>query len=173
MLYALGQLKPSVDDSAYIAPNVTLVGAVTVGARASIWFGTVGRGDINTITIGDDTNIQDSCVLHVTHKHALVIGARVTAGHAAVLHGCTIEDDCLIAMGAIVLDGARIGRGSLVGAGCVVAPGTVVPPESLVMGVPGKVIRQLSAEDREKLEHGWQNYVGYAQQYRQELQALD
>src|SRR5207244_2093032 len=104
------------------------------------------------ITIGAHSNIQDGCLLHVTNRHALYIGDRVTAGHGAILHGCHIEDDCLIAMGAVILDGAVIGTGSIVAAGAVVAPGTEIPPGSLVMGIPGKVVRQVTEGDRSKIE---------------------
>ena len=117
---------PKIDEYAYVAPGVVIIGDVSVGAEASIWFQSVLRGDINSISIGEKTNIQDGCLLHVTKRHPLKIGARVTAGHGAILHGCEIGDDCLIAMGAIVLDGAVVEPGALVGAGARIPPGMVV-----------------------------------------------
>jgi gamma-carbonic anhydrase len=167
MIIPFKEFQPSVHESAFIAPTAVLVGRVKVAQSASIWFNCVLRADINSIAIGANSNIQDGCMLHVTNKYPLQIGERVTAGHGAILHGCRVEDDCLIAMGAVVLDGAVIGSGSIVAAGAVVAPGTEVPPGSLVMGIPGKVIRQVSEGDRGKIEQGWKNYVGYSETYRQ------
>lgn len=166
MIYRFEKYSPQVHETAYIAPTATLVGRVAVGAEASIWFNTVVRGDINSISIGERTNIQDGCLLHVTNQHPLVIGQNVTAGHGAIIHGCNIGNDCLIAMGAIILDGAVVGAGSIVAAGALVSPGTVIAPGSLVMGVPGKVVRDVSDEDRERIRRGWQNYVTYARTYR-------
>ncbi len=167
MLYPYKDTVPSVHDSAFVAPTSALIGAVSVAEGASIWFQCVVRADINAITIGANTNIQDGCLLHVTNKFPLIIGERVTAGHGAILHGCQIESDCLIAMGAIILDGAVIGSGSIVAAGAVVAPGMQVPPGSLVMGVPGKVVRSVRTEDSQKIERGWKNYLKYSGTYRQ------
>lgn len=110
-------------------------------------------------------------MLHVTHRNPLVVRDRVTVGHGAILHGCEIQSDCLVAMGAIVLDGAVVGEGSLIGAGSLVPPGMQVPPGSLVMGVPGKIVRQLTPEDKDRLASGWKNYIGYANSYRQQLAA--
>jgi carbonic anhydrase/acetyltransferase-like protein (isoleucine patch superfamily) len=159
---------PAVHSSVFTAPTACLIGDVKVAADASIWFNTVIRADINTITIGQGTNIQDGCCLHVTKSHPLNVGDRVTVGHGAILHGATIESDCLIGMGAIILDGAVIGSHSIIAAGSVVAPGTHVPPGSLVMGVPGKVVREANAADREHIDRAWQNYVGYRQDYKKE-----
>lgn len=166
MLYSYGNMVPDVHESAFIAPTAVLVGQVTVGESASIWFNCVLRADINFINIGSDTNIQDGCLLHVTNQHPLIIEDRVTAGHGAIIHGCHIESDCLIAMGAVVLDGVIVGSGSIIAAGAVIRPGTAIPPDSLVVGVPGKVVRTVSADDRAKIERGWQNYVQYAATYR-------
>ena len=166
MRYAYENIEPDIDESAFVAPSVVLVGKVSLGARSSIWFNSVVRGDINAITIGQDTNIQDGCLLHVTSHNPLVIADRVTAGHGAILHGCHIQSDCLIAMGAIILDGAVVGRGSIVAAGAVVSPGMIIPEESLVMGIPGKVVRSVNADDRANIVRGWQNYVGYSDTYR-------
>lgn len=170
-LFSYDGAAPSVDQSAFIAPNATVVGRVSIGAESSIWFQCVLRGDINSIAIGSQTNIQDACLLHVTHRHPLVVKDRVTVGHGAILHGCEIKSDCLIAMGAIILDGAVVGEGCLIGAGSLIPPGMQIPTGSLVMGVPGKIIRQLSSEDKKQMIHGWQNYIGYAGSYRQQLAA--
>ncbi|MBU6451552.1 MAG: gamma carbonic anhydrase family protein [Cyanobacteria bacterium REEB67] len=171
-LYKFMDRAPSVHASAFIAPTACLVGDVRVKSDASIWFHTVIRADINTVSIGQSTNIQDGCLMHVTNNHPLVVGDRVTVGHGAILHGATIEADCLIGMGAIVLDGAMVGAHSVVAAGSIVAPGTQVPPGSLVMGVPGKVVREATSKDREMIDRGWQNYVGYRQSFRENLSAL-
>jgi carbonic anhydrase/acetyltransferase-like protein (isoleucine patch superfamily) len=168
-LFSFDGAAPSVDRTAFVAPGATLVGRVSVGREASVWFQCVVRGDINSITIGNQTNIQDACLLHVTHKHPLIIRDRVTVGHGAILHGCEVQSDCLIAMGAIVLDGAVIGEGSLVGAGSLVPPNMQIPPGSLVMGLPGKVVRQLTGDDKERVAQGSKNYVGYAASYREQL----
>lgn len=160
---------PAIDESAFVAPGATIIGQVSIGRESSIWFQCVLRGDINSISIGNQTNIQDGCLLHVTNRYPLVIKDRVTAGHGAILHGCEIGEDCLIAMGATVLDGAVVGAGSLVAAGSLVPPGMHIQPGSLVMGLPAKVIRPLTNEDRERVMKGWKNYIGYAQKYKQQL----
>jgi carbonic anhydrase/acetyltransferase-like protein (isoleucine patch superfamily) len=171
-LYKFQDKSPSVHASAFVAPTACIVGEVIVKEEASIWFHTVIRGDINSVTIGQATNIQDGCLLHVTNAHPLNVGERVTVGHGAILHGATIESDCLIGMGSIILDGALIGAHSVIAAGSIVAPGSQIPPGSLVMGVPGKVVREATSKDREMIDRGWQNYVGYRQSFRQSLSAL-
>jgi carbonic anhydrase/acetyltransferase-like protein (isoleucine patch superfamily) len=144
---SLGDRVPSVDPTAWIAPNATLVGSVTIGAQSSVWYSTVIRGDGDRITIGERTNVQDGCVLHTDPSLHLQIGDGVSIGHRAVVHGCVIGDDCLIGMGAVVMNRAVIGAGSLIGAGAVVTEGTVIPPRSLVVGAPGKVRRELSEDE--------------------------
>jgi carbonic anhydrase/acetyltransferase-like protein (isoleucine patch superfamily) len=147
--------------------DVIVVGDVRIAEGVSIWFGSVIRGDVNRITIGARTNIQDNCTLHVTWKKApLVIGADVTVGHGAVLHGCSIEDSCLIGMGAKLLDNAVIGEQSIVGAGAIVLEGFEVPPGSLVAGVPARVLRPLADKERSGLRQWAGNYELYVQQYR-------
>lgn len=173
MQYEIDGVRPSVGASAYIAPNAVLIGRVRVEDDASIWFSCVLRGDINEIKIGKGTNIQDSCLLHVTNNHAMIVKDRVTVGHGAILHGATIESDCLIGMGSIILDGALVGAHSVIAAGSIVAPGTQIPPGSLVMGVPGKVVRTVTERDREMIERGWQNYVGYRETYIKTLKQVD
>jgi len=158
--------KPEIAESAYVAPTAVVIGRACISERASVWFQSVVRADINEIRIGADSNVQDSCTLHVTQEYPVIIGERVTIGHGAIVHGCTIESDCLIAMGAIILDGVVIGRNSLVAAGAVVAPRTIVPPESMVMGVPAKVIRKLSEKEQENMQENWRHYVEYAERYK-------
>ena len=141
---------PQIDPNAFVAPHTFLSGDIRVGKYASIWPGVVARGDVNYISVGECSNVQDLCCLHVADDHPCIIGDYVTIGHSAVVHGCTIEDHVLIGMHATILDGAVIGRGSIVAAGAVVLGGTVIPPNSLVAGVPAKVIRTI---DRVKNIH--------------------
>src|SRR5215467_216612 len=151
---------PKVAASAYIDQSAQVIGDVTIGERASIWPNVTARGDVNSIRIGDETNIQDNSVLHCdAGLFPLNIGSRVTVGHLAMIHGCTIEDDCLIGIGAIVLNGAKIGRGSVIAAGAVVPEGAEVPPDSMVMGVPAKVKRQITGDERERFRTNAQHYV--------------
>jgi carbonic anhydrase/acetyltransferase-like protein (isoleucine patch superfamily) len=146
-----------------------VIGNVDIGERCSIWPNVTVRGDINRITIGEETNIQDNSVLHVdAPDHPLIIGKRVTAGHSVVLHGCTIEDDALIGIGSIILNGARIGAGCIIAAGSLIVEGAEIPPGSMVMGVPGKVRREVSAGEREKFKANAQRYVDLRQRYREE-----
>jgi carbonic anhydrase/acetyltransferase-like protein (isoleucine patch superfamily) len=169
MLRSYRGILPKVAASAYIDSSAQVIGDVTVGERASIWPNVTVRGDVNTIRIGDDTNIQDNSVLHCdAGLFPLNIGNRVTVGHLAMLHGCTIEDDCLIGIAAVVLNGAKIGRGSVIAAGAVVPEGAEVPPGSMVMGVPAKVKRQLTAEERERFRLNAMHYVEAARIYKDE-----
>lgn len=166
---AWGGLVPSVDPSAWVADDATLVGATTIGAQASVWYTVVVRADGDAITVGPRSNVQDGCVLHTDAGLPLTIGSGVSVGHRAVLHGCTIEDDVLVGMGAVVLNGAVIGAGSLVAAGAVVLEGTVVPPGSLVAGVPAKVRRPLRDEELAGIRENADGYVARAAAYRGEL----
>ncbi len=152
-------VSPSVPVSAWVAPNATLVGRITLGERASVFYGAVLRGDMDAIHIGDDSNLQDNVTVHVDDGTPATVGARVSVGHAAVLHGCTIEDDCLIGMSATVLNRAVIGSGSLVAAGSVVLEGTVIPPRSLVAGVPAKVRREITDAEFAKIQRNAQSYL--------------
>jgi carbonic anhydrase/acetyltransferase-like protein (isoleucine patch superfamily) len=156
-----------VHPTAYIAENATVVGDVRVGEGASIWFQAVVRADINRIVIGERSNIQDGSIVHVTKTHGVRIGCDVTVGHRAIVHGCTIEDESLVGMGAIVLDDARVCRASLVAAGAVVLEGFVVPEGSLAAGIPARIIRQLSNEEKAAIRQSAQNYVGYADYFRE------
>lgn len=150
---------PVVDGTAWVAPNATVVGAVTLGAQVSIWYGAVVRADLETIAIGARSNIQDNCSLHADPGHPLRVGERVSVGHNATLHGCTIGDDALVGMGARVLNGAVVGANSLIAAGSVVPEGAQVPEGSLVAGVPGKVRRALTEEERSGLVVNADAYV--------------
>ncbi|MHB1068445.1 MAG: gamma carbonic anhydrase family protein [Gemmatimonadaceae bacterium] len=143
----------------YIHPSAVIIGNVTLGRDSSVWPTAVLRGDTDAIVIGDETNVQDGVIIHVDPGVPVRVGHRVTIGHRAVIHGCTIEDDCLIGIGAIVLNGAIVGTGSVIGAGAVVREGMVVPPGSLVLGVPGKVVRPVDADLRKKIAHGAATYV--------------
>lgn len=166
MLIGFHGVVPSCHDSVFVAEGAMVIGDVEIGADSSVWYHTVIRGDIRRIRIGQRTNVQDHSTLHVTRRDPLDVGNEVTIGHGAVVHGCTVEDLCLIGIGAVVLDGAVIGRGSVIGAGAVVPPGTAVPPHSLVLGVPGKVVRNLGpgSVDGNRVTAG--NYVELARAYR-------
>lgn len=151
--------EPAVHDEAWVAPGAVLVGDVRLHARASVFYGSVLRADRDRIEIGEGSNLQDGVVVHGDPGRPTVVGRGVSVGHRAVLHGCTIEDDCLIGMSATVLNGAVIGAGSLVAAGAVVLEGTIVPPGSLVAGVPAKVRRELSEEEREGIRQNAATYL--------------
>lgn len=168
MLIPFGGIRPKCHDSVFVAEGATIIGDVEIGEESSVWFHTVIRGDIHRIRIGRRTNVQDQCTLHVTRENPVAVGDEVTFGHGAVVHGCTIEDLCLIGIGSVVLDGAVVGRGSVIGAGAVVPPGTVVPPHSLVLGVPGRTVRDLGPASIDVIRETASNYVGYARAYRAE-----
>lgn len=150
LIVALREHAPELDETAWVAPNAAVIGRVTLSPKSSVWYGATLRAEVEPIRIGAGSNIQDGVTIHVDPGFPATIGADVSVGHNAVLHGCTIEDGCLIGMGAVVLNGAKIGRGSLVAAGAVVAQGVEVPPGSLVAGVPGKVRRELSEQEIER-----------------------
>ncbi len=151
MQIAIADHVPRADAAAFLAPNATLVGDVVLGPDSSVWYTAVLRGDLNSIRVGARSNLQDGVVVHVDPMFPAAIGSGVSVGHRAVLHGCTVEDDCLIGMGAVVLNGAVIGAGSLVAAGSVVPEGAVIPPRSLVAGVPARVKRELADGDVAKI----------------------
>ncbi len=156
----------SIDSSAFVHPLAVIIGDVTLGPRVSVWPTAVIRGDNDRITIGADTNVQDGAVLHVDHGFPLEIGSRVSIGHRAVLHGATVEDDCLIAMGAILLNGVVVGAGSLVGAGAVCREGMRIPPRSVVLGVPGRVAREATSEITARIEQTVVSYLMLKEEYR-------
>jgi len=147
MLIALGEKIPQVADTAWVAPNATLAGSVTIGEGASVWYGAVLRADNEPITIGAGSNVQDNCAFHVDKGLPVVLGDGVSVGHGAVVHGATVEDNVLVGMGAIIMNGAVIGAESLIAAGALVSEGAVIPPRSLVAGVPGKVRRELTDDE--------------------------
>jgi carbonic anhydrase/acetyltransferase-like protein (isoleucine patch superfamily) len=157
-----------VDATAFIAGNATVLGHVEIAARASVWFGAVLRGDTDRIMVGPETNVQDLAVLHADPGFPCRLGARVTVGHAAVVHGATIEDDVLIGMRAVILNGARVGSGSVIAAGCVVPEGMQVPDNSLVVGVPGRVKRETNEAIRARIAQAAAHYVELAGRYRSE-----
>ncbi|MFF7471951.1 DapH/DapD/GlmU-related protein [Streptomyces sp. NPDC008092] len=149
LIVGIGGREPKIEDGVFVAPTASVIGDVTLQAGASVWYGAVVRGDVEKITVGARANVQDNVTLHADPGFPVTVGERVSIGHNAVVHGATVEDDCLIGMGATVLNGAVIGAGSLVAAQALVPQGMVVPPGSLVAGVPAKVRRELSREERE------------------------
>ncbi len=166
MIRTFQGIKPTVPRSCFIEATGVVIGDVVMGEDCSVWFNAVIRGDVNSIRIGDRTNVQDLCMLHVTHDtHPLVIGNDVTIGHHVVLHGCTIHDRVLVGMSAIIMDGAVIGEDSVVGAGALVVEGTIVPPKSVILGSPAKVKRPISEKELVWVKESAENYVRYARQY--------
>jgi carbonic anhydrase/acetyltransferase-like protein (isoleucine patch superfamily) len=160
---------PRIAPTAYVDPAAQVIGDVTLGERASVWPGTVLRGDVNKIEIGDDSNIQDNSVLHgELDKYPVIVGARVTVGHMVCLHGCVVEDDCLIGIGSIILNGAVVGKGSVIAAGALVPEGMQIPPNSMVMGMPAKVRRDVTPEEKARFAENAQRYIRYRQDYRDE-----
>ena len=165
-LFVFDGIEPEIDPSAFVAPTATLIGDVGLGAGASVWFGSVLRGDLDRIRVGENTSIQDLTVCHTDDGMPLTIGNGVTVGHRCVLHGCTIEDDCLIGMGAIIMNGAVVGRGSVIAAGATILEKTAIPPFSLVAGVPGKIKRTFSeAEILPKIFKSAQDYQDLVARY--------
>ncbi|WP_329015309.1 gamma carbonic anhydrase family protein [Streptomyces sp. NBC_00690] len=162
----VGGKEPDIDPAAFTAPTSVVVGEVTLAAGASVWYHAVLRADLGSIVIGADSNIQDNCTVHVDPGHPVIVGERVSVGHNAVLHGCTVEDGVLIGMGATVLNGAHIGAGSLVAAQALVPQGMRVPPGSLVAGVPAKVRRELTDEERAGIKVNAAMYLDLAKQHR-------
>lgn len=156
----------SIDSSVFIHPLAAVIGDVTLGARVSVWPTAVIRADCARISIGADSNVQDGAVLHVDQGYPMAIGARVSIGHRAVLHGATVEDDCLIAMGAILLNGVVVGAGSLVGAGAVCREGMRIPPRSVVLGVPARVARDATSEITERIRRTMRSYLTLQEEYR-------
>jgi carbonic anhydrase/acetyltransferase-like protein (isoleucine patch superfamily) len=168
--YALGNLQPQLAAGAWAAPSADLIGDVRLGARASVWFGAVIRADNTAIIIGADTNIQDAAVCHSDPHAPLTVGQRVTVGHQAILHGCTISSDCLIGMGARILNGATIGAESLVGAGTLITAGKSFAPGSLIVGVPGRVLRPLTEDEKQALRASAELYAQKAAKFAAELE---
>lgn len=171
-VYEVDGKTPQVDSTAWIADSAQVMGHVTLGPDASVWFGCVLRGDTESMTIGEGSNIQDLTVMHADHGLPLTIGKHVTVGHKVMLHGCTIGDESLIGIGAIVLNGARIGKNCLVGAGSLVTEGKEFPDGSMIMGTPAKVVRELTPEQIEGLRLSAQHYIDNARMFRATLKKL-
>ncbi len=170
MIRTFQGIEPTIPKSCFIEETAIVIGDVVMGEECSVWFHAVIRGDVNSVRIGHRTNVQDLCVLHVTHDTApLVIGDDVTIGHHVVLHGCTIKDRVLVGMGAIIMDRAVIGEDSVVGAGALVTEGTVVPPKSLILGAPARLRRPVTDRELAWIRESAQNYVNYARQYLADL----
>lgn len=169
-LYAIDSLAPTLSDGAWVAPSADLIGDVRLGARASVWFGAVIRADNTPIVLGEEANFQDGAIGHSDPGFPLTIGARVTVGHQAILHGCTVEDEALIGMGARILNGAVIGAQCIVGAGALVAEGKTFDPRSLIVGSPARVVRTLSEEQVAMLRLSAAHYAEKAANYAAELQ---
>jgi carbonic anhydrase/acetyltransferase-like protein (isoleucine patch superfamily) len=155
-----------IDPTAFVAPGAKVLGDVSLGKEASVWYNSVVRGDMAPIRIGDQTNIQDLSLLHVDEGLPCVVGRRVGVGHRVILHGCTVEDECLVGMGAVLLNGVRVGTGSVVGAGALLTEGMEVPPGSVVLGAPARVVRPVDDELRERIRITWQHYVAQAHAHR-------
>lgn len=164
-LYGLGNVAPQLGEGAWAAPSADLIGDVRIGARASVWFGAVLRGDNTPLILGDESNFQDGAVGHSDPGFPLTIGARVTIGHQAILHGCTVEDDCLIGMGARILNAAVISSGCIVGAGALITEGKKFDAGSLIVGAPARVVRQVSDEERQLLRASAAHYAEKAGRY--------
>ena len=167
MITSFNKLEPNIGKNVFIAETAAVIGDVTLGDEVNIWFGAVLRGDMHYIKVGNRSNIQDNSVVHVTTAVSpTTIGENVTVGHGAIIHGCTIEDNCMIGMGSIIMDDTVVGEGSLVGAGALVPPNMIVPPKSLVIGTPGKVVRNVNDAEYEMIVERPGEYITLAKQYQ-------
>jgi carbonic anhydrase/acetyltransferase-like protein (isoleucine patch superfamily) len=158
---------PQIHPTAFIAATAAVMGDVSLGEDASVWYGAVLRGDMAPIVIGAQSNVQDGTIVHVDEGVPCTVGRRVGVGHRVILHGCMVEDECLIAMGSVLLNGVTIGTGSVIAAGAVVPEGMQVPPRSLIMGVPGRIVRQVDAALEERITETWRHYVQEARAHRE------
>lgn len=166
MIKPFNNITPTIDPTVYIADDAVIIGDVEIGEDANIWFGSVIRGDVSYIRIGARTNIQDMTMIHVSSDFGpTIIGEEVTVGHRVTLHGCHVERQCLIGMGATVMDHARIGEQTVIGAGSLVSPGTIIPPRVLALGSPARVKRDLTKDELAYLDKSWRNYVELKQLY--------
>jgi carbonic anhydrase/acetyltransferase-like protein (isoleucine patch superfamily) len=169
MIRPFRNIHPQIHPTAFVADTAEIIGDVRVGDQASIWFGTILRGDMFYIRVGDRTNVQDNCVLHTrTGEKPTILEDEVTVGHSVTLHGCHVEHGSLIGIGSIVLDDVRVGAQSLIAAGSLLSPGTIIPPRSLVMGMPARVKRSLTSEEVANLASYWRNYIEYSRLYLNE-----
>jgi len=173
-VYNLGDFRPELpkEDEYWIAPNAVVVGRVILKKNASVWFGATLRGDNDPIIIGENSNIQDGSVLHTDEGSPLIVGENVTVGHMVMMHSCTIGDNSLIGIGSIVLNGAKIGKNCLIGANCLITEGKEIPDNSLVMGAPGKVVREISPEQARRLAHGAEHYVQNWKRFKATMTAV-
>lgn len=171
-IYRVGEKSPQLASSVWLAPNAIVIGDVRLDEGVSIWWNAVLRGDNDPIAIGVNTNIQDGSVLHTDEGIPLTLGRDITVGHRVMLHGCTVGDGSLIGMGSILLNGATIGKNCLIGAGSLIPEGKSIPERSLVVGSPGRVVRELTDEDIARIAYSAQHYVLNAQHYRQQLQEI-
>ncbi len=172
-IYALDGHVPQIHPDAWVAPDANLIGKVVLEAGASVWFGTTIRADHEEIRIGEGSNVQENCVMHVDPGYPVVVGKGCTIGHKAILHGCTLADNVLVGIGAVVLNGARIGRNCLIGAGALVTEGKVIPDNSLVMGMPGKVVREIDDANAERIARGAVHYREHARMFRDRLAVVE
>ena len=173
-VFNYGELWPQIPASVFLAPGSRVIGEVSLGQRVNVWYNAVIRGDIHWVKIGDDTNVQDNCTLHVTHDTGpLTIGSQVVIGHAAVVHACLIHDRVLIGMNATILDGAIVESDTMIAAGAVLTPNTHIPSGVLAAGVPAKVIRKLSQAEIESIPDNTQRYVGYAKKMMESISSLN
>lgn len=166
MIVTFKNKTPVIDRTAYIADNATLIGEVSIGKFCSIWFSAILRGDLDFIFVGNYTNIQDGTIIHVADKLPTTVGNYVTIGHGVILHGCTVEDCSLVGSGANILDNVVIGKNSIIAAGAVLAPGTIIPPLSMVMGIPGRVVRTLTEKESLSLKEHALSYVQLMKEYK-------
>lgn len=166
MIRPFDTVVPTIHPSAFVADTALVIGDVVIGEDASVWFGSIVRGDANSIRIGARTNIQDATVIHVSSKtHSTTLEDEITVGHRVTLHGCHVESGCLIGIGSILLDGVRVGRNSIVAAGSLLTPGIIIPPNSMVMGSPARVERELRDDELAYLDRSWRNYVELKRHY--------
>ncbi len=163
---------PTIHSDAYVAPNATIIGNVTIKENASIWYNVVLRGDYNRIEIGEYTNVQDNSVLHISHKYPTTLGQYITVGHNAIVHACTVGDNCLIGMGSIILDGAKIGKNTIIGAGAMVTAEKEIPSGVLVLGSPGKVVRKLTDEEIQGIRDSALKYADYGRDHKGNKEVL-
>lgn len=171
-IYALDGLTPTIDPTAWVAPDANVIGNITLAAKSSVWFGCTLRGDNELISVGEGSNVQENCVFHTDPGCPLTIGINCTIGHKVMLHGCTIGDNSLIGMGATILNGAKIGKNCLIGAGALITENKVIPDGSLVMGAPGKVVRELDAAAIAGLTKSAEHYQQNAARFARDLTAL-
>ena len=166
MIRSFNNIFPKIHETAFVTDDATVIGDVEIGEDASVWFGSIVRGDVNYIRIGARTNIQDATVIHVSSRtHPTILEDEITVGHRVTLHGCHVESGCLIGIGSILMDGVRVGARSLVGAGSLLTPGTQIPPRSLVLGSPARVKRELTEDELTFLDRSWRNYVELKAKY--------